>query len=260
MTDSGLYVDLAPGNATSSTCVRSEGASERTRTKAITVQPQEPETARLEDIAEPHARGVGPRRSDRGRGVRDRRRNRREKDAGVLGQERPVLGHESWRVIDPARFLAQGGRSVAGIVRRPAPVPVPMRGGRMGHVPQWSVHRARIKEIDGFMSERWRVETEYVAKIDPSLGMLGVLPEPTTVVTKAWEQVRGRSTSVLGAARRPRHRRRADRAAGGLIGKQLGTRSPCPRPARVGGQAGDRPALGATTTRAPFRVSASSPT
>jgi threonine dehydrogenase-like Zn-dependent dehydrogenase len=27
-------------------------------------------------------------------------------------------------------------------------------------------------------------------KIDPSLGMLGVLLEPTTVVTKAWEQVR----------------------------------------------------------------------
>ena len=47
-----------------------------------------------------------------------------------------------------------------------------------------------IKEIDGFMSERWRVEPEYVVKIDPSLGMLGVLLEPTTVVTKAWEQVR----------------------------------------------------------------------
>ena len=40
------------------------------------------------------------------------------------------------------------------------------------------------------MSERWRVEPEYVVKIDPSLGMLGVLLEPTTVVTKAWEQVR----------------------------------------------------------------------
>jgi threonine dehydrogenase-like Zn-dependent dehydrogenase len=47
-----------------------------------------------------------------------------------------------------------------------------------------------IKEIDGFMSERWRVEPEYVVKIDPSLGRLGVLLEPTTVVTKAWEQVR----------------------------------------------------------------------
>jgi len=46
-----------------------------------------------------------------------------------------------------------------------------------------------IKEINGFMSERWRIEPEYAMKIDPSLGLLGVLLEPTTVVTKAWEQV-----------------------------------------------------------------------
>ena len=47
-----------------------------------------------------------------------------------------------------------------------------------------------IKQIDGFMSERWRIEPEYAMKVDPSLGLLGVLLEPTTVVTKAWEQVR----------------------------------------------------------------------
>ena len=46
-----------------------------------------------------------------------------------------------------------------------------------------------IKEIDGFMSERWRTEPEFAMKVDPSLGLLGVLLEPTTVVTKAWEQV-----------------------------------------------------------------------
>jgi threonine dehydrogenase-like Zn-dependent dehydrogenase len=46
-----------------------------------------------------------------------------------------------------------------------------------------------IKEIDGFMSERWRIEPEYAMKIDRSLGLLGALLEPTTVVTKAWEQV-----------------------------------------------------------------------
>jgi threonine dehydrogenase-like Zn-dependent dehydrogenase len=40
------------------------------------------------------------------------------------------------------------------------------------------------------MSERWRIEPEYAMKIDRSLGLLGVLVEPTTVVMKAWEQVR----------------------------------------------------------------------
>jgi threonine dehydrogenase-like Zn-dependent dehydrogenase len=46
-----------------------------------------------------------------------------------------------------------------------------------------------IKQIDGFMSERWRIEPEYAMKVDRSLGLLGVLLEPTTVVAKAWEQV-----------------------------------------------------------------------
>jgi len=46
-----------------------------------------------------------------------------------------------------------------------------------------------IKEIDGYMSERWRIEPEYAIKIDPSLGILGVLLEPTSVVAKAWEHI-----------------------------------------------------------------------
>jgi threonine dehydrogenase-like Zn-dependent dehydrogenase len=46
-----------------------------------------------------------------------------------------------------------------------------------------------IKQIDGYMSERWRIEPEYAIRLDRSLGILGVLLEPTTVVTKALEQI-----------------------------------------------------------------------
>ena len=46
-----------------------------------------------------------------------------------------------------------------------------------------------IKEIHGFMSEHWRIEPEYAIKVDPSLGILGVLLEPSSVVAKALEQV-----------------------------------------------------------------------
>jgi len=46
-----------------------------------------------------------------------------------------------------------------------------------------------IKEIDGFMSERWRIEPEYAIKVDSSLGLLAVLLEPTSIVAKAWEQI-----------------------------------------------------------------------
>ena len=59
-----------------------------------------------------------------------------------------------------------------------------------------------IKEIDGFMSERWRIEPEYAMKVDPSLGLLGVLLEPTTVVTKAWEQVQTISRRALWEGRK----------------------------------------------------------
>jgi len=80
---------------------------------------------------------------------------------------------------------------VVGIVRRPDPVPCPNCA-----VGEWDMCRngqyteRGIKEIDGFMSERWRVEPEYAVKVDPALGLLGVSLEPTTVVAKAWEQVR----------------------------------------------------------------------
>ncbi len=46
-----------------------------------------------------------------------------------------------------------------------------------------------IKEIHGYASELWRVEPEYAVKLEPALDRVGVLMEPTTVVTKAWEQV-----------------------------------------------------------------------
>jgi threonine dehydrogenase-like Zn-dependent dehydrogenase len=77
---------------------------------------------------------------------------------------------------------------VAGIVRRPDPVPCPNCA-----VGEWDMCRngqyteRGIKQIDGYMSERWRIEPEYAIKVDATLGILGVLLEPTTVVTKAWE-------------------------------------------------------------------------
>jgi glucose 1-dehydrogenase len=108
------------------------------------------------------------------------------------GTPRLVLGHESLgRVVDPGPTGGlKKGDLVVGIVRRPDPVPCPNCA-----VGEWDMCRngqyteRGIKEIHGFMSERWRIEPEYAQKVDPSLGMLGVLLEPTTVITKALEQV-----------------------------------------------------------------------
>ncbi len=162
--------------------------------KAVTVQPLVEGSVRFEDVPEPdestgsilvEAVAVGVCGTDV------------EIASGLYGwappgQERLILGHESLgRVLDPGtdRGVRQGDL-VVGIVRRPDPVPCPNCA-----VGEWDMCRngqyteRGIKEIDGFMSERWRIEPGYYTRVDPSLGLLGVLLEPTTVVAKAWELV-----------------------------------------------------------------------
>jgi threonine dehydrogenase-like Zn-dependent dehydrogenase len=162
--------------------------------KAITVQPHMPETARLEDVPEPDGRDGSVLVQGIAVGVCGTDVEIVEGKYGWApeGRTRLVLGHESLgRVIDPGPSASlKEGDLVVGIVRRPDPEPCPACA-----VGEWDMCRngqyteRGIKQIDGFMSERWRVEPEYAVKIDPGLGLLGVLLEPTTVVTKAWEQV-----------------------------------------------------------------------
>jgi len=108
------------------------------------------------------------------------------------GRQRLVLGHESLgRVLEaPEGATVAVGDLVVGIVRRPDPVPCSNCA-----VGEWDFCRngqyteRGIKEHDGYLSERYRITPEFLVKVDPSLGILGVLLEPTSVVAKAWEQV-----------------------------------------------------------------------
>lgn len=162
--------------------------------KAVTVAPGRPGSVRLDDVPEPdpatgsilvEAVAVGICGTDL------------EIASGAYGwapdgRDRLVLGHESLgRVIQAGpNSGVEPGDLVVAVVRRPDPVPCPNCA-----VGEWDMcHNGRyrergIKELDGFMSERWRVEPDFVMKVDPALGIHGVLLEPTTVVTKAWEQV-----------------------------------------------------------------------
>jgi threonine dehydrogenase-like Zn-dependent dehydrogenase len=69
---------------------------------------------------------------------------------------------------------------------------------------------------DGFASERFRISRGDAVRVDQALGLAGVLIEPTSVVTKAWEQLDR-------AARRP-CRRALVLGAGpiGLLAAMLG--------------------------------------
>lgn len=162
--------------------------------KAITVEPKQAGTARMEEVPEPDSRDGSILVECIAVGVCGTDTEIVEGKYGWAppGKKRLVLGHESLgRVLDPgASSSLRKGDLVVGIVRRPDGVPCPNCAvGEWDMCTNGQYTERGIKEIDGFMSERWRIEPEYAMKVDPSLGILGVLLEPTTVVTKAWEQV-----------------------------------------------------------------------
>jgi hypothetical protein len=161
--------------------------------KALTVIPLKAGSAELSDVDEPPE-------SDGPCWWRPWRRDLRHGHRDPLGRLR----------VGPARARAPGARSrvarprprgagrgagekgdlVVGIVRRPDPVPCANCA-----VLEWDFCRngqyteRGIKEHDGYLSERYRITPDFVVKVDPSLGILGVLLEPTSVVAKAWEEV-----------------------------------------------------------------------
>ena len=162
--------------------------------KAITVEPNKSGTVRLEEVAEPdiHDGSVLVQAIAVGVCGTDVEIVEGQYGWAPPGKDRLVLGHESLgRVLDPgSQSGLKKGDLVVGIVRRPDPVPCSNCA-----VGEWDMCRngqyteRGIKQIDGFMSERWRIEPEYAIKVPSSLGMLGVLLEPASVVAKAWEQV-----------------------------------------------------------------------
>ena len=162
--------------------------------KAITVEPKKPDTARLEEVPEPDLSNGSVLVEAIAVGVcgTDAEIVQGKYGWAPAGKTRLVLGHESLgRVVDPGvRSTLKKGDLVVGIVRRPDAVPCANCAvGEWDMCTNGQYTERGIKEIDGFMSERWRIEPEYAMRIDQSLGLLGVLIEPTTVVTKAVEQV-----------------------------------------------------------------------
>ena len=108
------------------------------------------------------------------------------------GEERLVLGHESLgRVREaPDGTGFEAGDLVVGVVRRPDPVPCPSCArGEFDMCRNGRYTERGIKEIHGYGSEQWTVETDYAVKLDPALEPVGMLMEPTTIVAKAWDHI-----------------------------------------------------------------------
>jgi threonine dehydrogenase-like Zn-dependent dehydrogenase len=160
--------------------------------KAIAIVPGSPETAGLVDLPEPPV-------SDGSLLVRARLIGMCGTDVEIAvdgygvpppGEERLVLGHESLgEVVEaPQASGFTPGDLVVGVVRRPDPLPCPACAAD-----EWDMCRNAgfvergIKEHHGYGSERFRVDPRFAVRVDPALGDLGVLLEPTSVVAKAFE-------------------------------------------------------------------------
>lgn len=160
--------------------------------KAIAIVPGRPESAGVIDVPEPPTSDGALLVRTRLIGMCGTDREIAADGYGVPppGEERLVLGHESLgEVVEaPEDSGFAPGDLVAGVVRRPDPLPCPACAAD-----EWDMCRTGdfvelgIKERDGYGSERFRVDTRFAVRVAPELGDLGVLLEPTSVLAKAFD-------------------------------------------------------------------------
>jgi glucose 1-dehydrogenase len=162
--------------------------------RALTVSPGHPHSLRLEDVDEPSVTDGDVLVETLAIGIcgTDREIAQGRYGSAPPGADRLIIGHESLgRVASaPSGGAVCAGDLIAGIVRRPDPVPCPACA-----IGEWDMCRngryteRGIKGRNGYAAERFRVESEFVIRVDNRLGDCGVLIEPTSVVAKAWDQI-----------------------------------------------------------------------
>ncbi len=161
--------------------------------RTITVAPGSPDSAALEDTPEPTADGeLLVEAVALGVCGTDLEILRGEHGAPPAGAARLVMGHESLgRVLEaPASSEISAGDMVVGIVRRPDPVPCPACAGGEWDMCENGLYTERgIRGRDGYGAERFRLDRDFAVRVDPALGIAGVLLEPASVLAKAWDHI-----------------------------------------------------------------------
>ena len=163
--------------------------------RALTLDPRTADSLQVTELPEPEPRPGELLVEGLAVGVcgTDKEIARAEYGWAPPGRDRLVLGHESLgRVLTaPPESGFATGDLVVGVVRRPDPAPCgACAHGEFDNCRNGDYTERGIKELDGYAAERWCVESDYAVVLDPRLAHVGVLVEPTSVVAKAWEQVR----------------------------------------------------------------------
>jgi glucose 1-dehydrogenase len=160
--------------------------------RALTVAPGVANSARLEDVAEPPVSDGSVLVRTLALGVcgTDREIVSGQYGWAPPGETRLVIGHESFGEVKeaPPDSGFKPGDLVVGIVRRPDPVPCPAcAAGEWDMCRNGRYTERGIKERNGYGSDFFRIEPQFLIKTERSLGRSGVLVEPTSVVAKAWD-------------------------------------------------------------------------
>lgn len=111
---------------------------------------------------------------------------------GWAPPDRPqlIIGHEAVAIVEQGNSEWNAGQLAVPIVRCPDPIPCrscAVEEFDMCRNGQYTEHG--IKELDGFCVERFCAETSRLVPVDPGLGSLAVLLEPTSIVAKAWQHI-----------------------------------------------------------------------
>ncbi len=162
--------------------------------RALTVQPKQANSCRLEDLPEADPTPDQALVETLAIGICGTDREIVGGDYGEppSGEERLVLGHESLgRVLRaPESCGLSAGDLAVAIVRQPDPIPCPNCA-----VGEWDMCRNGkykehgIKQLHGFCRERFCFDPWFLVRLDPSLTDVGVLIEPASIVAKAWEHI-----------------------------------------------------------------------
>ena len=162
--------------------------------KALTILPGKPNSAAVQDVPEPSESEGDVLVKALELGICGTDFELMAGEYGWAPRDSPylILGHESFGKVEDANQKSgfNKGDLVVGIVRRPDPVPC--AGCAVG---EWDMCRndlyteRGIKEKHGFGSERWRIESGFLIKLDSKLSKVGVLMEPASILAKAWDHI-----------------------------------------------------------------------
>ena len=160
--------------------------------RALTVEPRRANSARVEEVPDPRPQAGALLVRTLAVGIcgTDAEIVAGEYGWAPPGERRLILGHESIGRIEEApegSGFAAGDLAV-GIVRRPDPLPCRYcEAGEWDMCSNGDYTERGIKALDGYCSEYFTIEPGFAVRVDPSLGDIGVLLEPASIVAKAWD-------------------------------------------------------------------------